>query len=89
MTQIITLLDVILMVTAEFSLQKQMEICTFNFMHLTFTIVLLVFLLLIQSNKIRGLSQGPFILLPNSLLQIHLLLLIRLYSIHILHLLLK
>ncbi len=40
MTQIIILLDVILMVTAAFSLQKQMEICTFNFMHLTFTIVL-------------------------------------------------
>ena len=30
---------------------KQMEICMFNFMHLTFTIVLLVFLLLILFNR--------------------------------------
>ena len=43
MTQIITLLDVIRMATVEFSLQKQMGICTFNFMHLMFTIVLLAF----------------------------------------------
>lgn len=61
MTQVITLLGAILMVTAEFSLQKQMEICMFNFMHLSFTIVLLAFPLRIQSNKIKGLSQGPFI----------------------------
>ena len=68
---------------------KQMEICMFNFMHLTFTIVLLVFLLLILFNRKEVLYRTPFISLPNSLLQIHLLLLICLYSIHIPHLLLK
>ncbi len=61
---------------------KQMEICMFNFMHLTFTIVLLVFLLLILFNKKRSFYRAPFISLANSLLRIHLSLLIRLYSIH-------
>lgn len=43
---------------------KQMGICTFNFMHLMFTIVLLAFRLRIQSNKIKGPSQGPLFCFP-------------------------
>ena len=43
---------------------KQMGICTFNFMHLTFTIVLLAFRLRIQSDKIKGLSHGPLFCFP-------------------------
>ena len=39
---------------------KQMGICTFNFMHLMFTIVLLAFRLRIQSDKIKALPKGLY-----------------------------